>query len=55
MKSLMDTLFVLILSIGWIAGVVIAKGFWSVFFAIIIPFYSWYLVIEKLMIKFSLV
>lgn len=29
----------------WIAGAVIAKGFWSAFFCII-PFWSCYLVIE---------
>jgi len=33
----------------WIAGMVIAKGFWSTFFAVI-PLYAWYLVVEKVMI-----
>jgi hypothetical protein len=37
----------------WVAGVVIAKGFWSTFFALIIPFYAWYLSIEALMVKFG--
>lgn len=35
--------------IMWIAGVVIAVGFWSTFFAITIPFWAFYLVIEKLL------
>jgi len=30
----------------WIAGIVLANGFWSTTFAIIIPFWGWYLVIE---------
>jgi hypothetical protein len=30
----------------WITGIVVAKGVWSTFFAVIIPFWSWYLTIE---------
>jgi hypothetical protein len=30
----------------WIAGFIIAKDFWSTLFCIL-PFYGWYLVIEK--------
>ncbi|WP_198655760.1 hypothetical protein [Salinicola sp. CR57] len=33
----------------WIAGVVIAKGFWSTFFAVVIPPYAWYLAVESLL------
>ena len=44
----------LILTIIWIIGVVIAKGFWSTFFALIFPFYSWYIVIEHFLIKYNL-
>ena len=36
----------------WIAGVVIAKGFWSTFFAVCIPFWSYYLVVELLITKY---
>jgi hypothetical protein len=39
----------LILFLGWIAGVVIAKGFWSTTFALFIPFWSWYLVVEQIL------
>lgn len=35
----------------WIAGIVIAKGFWSTVFALCIPLWAWYLVIEKIMIN----
>jgi hypothetical protein len=44
----------LFLFIGWIAGVVIAKGGWTLL-AIFMPFYSWYLVIELLMQKSGLI
>lgn len=33
----------------WVAGIVLAKGFWLTWLAIIMPLYSWYLVIERLM------
>lgn len=36
--------------VTWIAGVVIANGFWSTFFAIFCPLWGWYLVIERLLI-----
>lgn len=39
----------------WIAGIIIAKGFWSTFFAVIIPFWSWYLVVEKVMIHYGVI
>jgi hypothetical protein len=37
----------------WIAGIVIAKGFWSTFFGIFFPPWAWYLVIEKLLRHFG--
>lgn len=39
----------LILLIGWVSGVVLAKGFWMTFATIFAFPYAWYLVIEKLM------
>lgn len=33
----------------WIAGIVIAKGFWSTFFSIFIPPYALYLIVERLL------
>lgn len=41
-----------IFAIMWIAGIVIAKGFWSTFFAVVFPFWSYYLVVEQLVIKY---
>ncbi|MNQ49314.1 hypothetical protein D3C85_632210 [compost metagenome] len=36
-----------ILGIAWLAGAVLAKGFWSTVFAVTVPFWAWYLVIER--------
>jgi len=50
----MKDIIALTVMLIWIAGFVIAKDFWSTFFCII-PFWSFYLVIEKLMIYFGLI
>lgn len=42
--------FLMFAWIVWIAGVVIAKGFWSTVFCIFFFPWSWYLVIEKVMV-----
>ena len=49
MKELLGFVFFCI----WIAGIVIAKGFWSTFFAVLVPFWSYYLVIERIIIYFG--
>lgn len=46
-------LVALVLILMWLAGIVLAKGTWSVLFAICIPPYSWYLVVELVMFKFG--
>lgn len=43
----MNTLARLFLILVWIAGVVLAKGFWSTVFAFLLPFWAWYLVVER--------
>ena len=53
-SQMMNSLLNLIMFIVWIGGVIIAKGFWSTFFAFIIPFYAWYLVIEHILVKYNL-
>ena len=45
----MSHLTTLILIIGWISGIVIAKGFWSSFFAIVFAPYSLYLTVERIL------
>ena len=37
----------------WLAGVVIANGFWSTLFAIVFPFWSLYLVVEQALVKLN--
>jgi hypothetical protein len=46
MKHIIQLIGVII----WIAGIVIANGFWSTFFAIFIPLWAWYLVIERVLV-----
>lgn len=31
----------------WVAGMVLAKGFWSTLFAICLPPWGWYLIAER--------
>jgi hypothetical protein len=50
MKSLVGALFFAL----WIVGIVLAKGFWSTFFAVVIPFWGYYLVAEQLVNKYLL-
>ena len=38
----------------WVAGVVLAKGFWFTVLSIVVPFYSLYLVVEQVMLKWLL-
>ena len=35
----------------WVAGVVLAKGFWLTILSIVIPFYAVYLVVEQAMLQ----
>jgi hypothetical protein len=51
----MNNLTYMVILTWWLAGIVLAKGFWSVFFAICIPLYSMYLVVEKVMLLWGLV
>lgn len=51
MKELLQLIGVVV----WIAGIVIANGFWSTFFAIFVPFWGWYLVIERLLITYGVI
>ena len=50
MNKLAEAIFTLLIGITWLVGIVLTKGFWSCLFAIAIPPYAWYLVIEKLML-----
>ena len=39
----------------WIAGVVLARGFWLTTLAIFFPFYAWYLLAERAMTMLGLI
>jgi len=34
----------------WLAGIVLASGFWSTAVAIFFPLWAWYLVVERVLI-----
>lgn len=38
----------------WLAGFVVAKGFWSTFFCWF-PFYAWYLVTERTLLHYGFI
>lgn len=49
MKHIVEHITALLLLASWLAGLVLAKGFWPTFFAIFAPPWAWYLVAERLM------
>tara|TARA_R110000868_G_scaffold318502_2_gene579228 strand:+ start:193 stop:348 length:156 start_codon:yes stop_codon:yes gene_type:complete len=51
----MENLLRLIFFIVWVVGIVIANGFWSTLVAFFIPFWGWYLIIEKVLINYGIV
>lgn len=51
----MKHLNLLILSAAWIAGIVIANGFWSTLTALVFPFWAYYLIIEALLKHFNII
>jgi len=42
-----------ILTLVWVMGIVLAKGFWPTFWAIVIPPWAWYLAVEHFMQYFG--
>lgn len=54
LDNLVGYILVIICLLLWMMGVAIAKGFWSTFIAIILPFYSWYLVVEAWLYRFNI-
>jgi uncharacterized membrane protein len=48
----MNQIIRLVLLFSWIAGIVIAKGFWSTFFAVIFPLWGYYLLAERVVEKY---
>ena len=50
MKHEIDIIAGLLCGVAWLAGIVLAKGFWPTLSAVCLPFYAWYLVIERAML-----
>ena len=48
MKDLAAVIVMILLGVPWMAGLVLAKGFWSTVFALFPP-YAYYLVVEYVM------
>lgn len=52
MKSIIDgfaeLLLLVLIIVPWLAGLVLAKGFWMTAFALFPP-YAWYLIVERIM------
>lgn len=49
MQKVIELVFSAVVVVLWLAGIVLAKGFWSTFFSVLIAPYGWYLVVEKIM------
>lgn len=45
----LDLVFMLLIAVPWLAGVVLAGGFWGKALAVLIPPYAWYLLTEHVM------
>jgi hypothetical protein len=41
-----------VLIAAWVSGLVLANGFWSTLLALFIPMWAWYLVAERLIVRF---
>lgn len=47
MKHLIELVTAVVMGIPWLAGIVLAHGFWSTAAAVCVPPYAWYLVVER--------
>jgi hypothetical protein len=47
----MKILIGILIWFSWLAGIAIAKGFWSTLFAVLVPLWAWYLVVERIVDK----
>jgi len=53
--SILNRVGVLFFLVTWIAGIVLASGFWSTTISVVFPFWSWYLLVERLMKMLGLI
>jgi hypothetical protein len=50
MKTPDDALVLFFMVLPWLAGTVLAKGFWLTTAAILFPPYAWYLVVQRMLV-----
>ena len=55
MKDLIKAVSAAVIITLWLAGIAIAKEFWPVAIAVCVPPYSWYLVVEKVMLYYGMI
>jgi hypothetical protein len=48
----MKAIVQLSLVVGWVVGMVLAKGFWSTLFALFIPLWGYYLIAELFVTRY---
>ena len=53
--ELLDRATTASLLVSWLAGIVLAHGFWLTALSIFFPFYAWYLVVERLLSACALI
>jgi hypothetical protein len=51
----MQYVYKYVLIVTWLAGLVLAKGFWSSFFAFILPPWAWYTLVEQVLVKLNFI
>jgi len=49
----MNNIISFLLVLAWLIGIALAKGFWSTFFAIIIPLWGYYLIAEQIAMRLT--
>ena len=55
MNKLAEVFASLLVAVSWLAGIVLAHGFWSTTAAVCLPPYAWYLLVERIMVLVVLV
>lgn len=53
-EKIMKTIWNALLFVSWVAGIVIAEGGMKII-ALLIPFYAWYLLLERIMKLYGLI
>ena len=49
MNTLIEAAIMSVVILTWLMGTAIAQGFWQTTFAVLLPPYAWYLLVERAM------